>query len=149
MKPNTGFHFYNEGGNADPRLLQGIVNSHNIDAEMVFISLPNKAKVDEYKDFVYDKSAGTGIMVYIVDTGADLRNDDVSSLIFENLQCLPNTGHRSSPNMFARMSDGFMPGVVFLRIRHKTTLRAWGTARASLQKLLAGNTAPQKGAIQL
>lgn len=45
---------------------------------MVFISMPHQAKVDDYEDFVYDKSAGTGVMIYIVDTGADLRNDDVS-----------------------------------------------------------------------
>lgn len=58
----------------------GIVNSHKIDPEMVFISLPDQAKLSDYEDFVYDKSAGTNIMVYIVDTGADLRNDDVRSL---------------------------------------------------------------------
>ncbi|KAL8996024.1 MAG: hypothetical protein Q9169_004371 [Polycauliona sp. 2 TL-2023] len=54
----------------------GLVNSHKIDPEMVFVSLPDQAKVEDYEDFVYDKSAGTGVTVYIVDTGADLRNDD-------------------------------------------------------------------------
>ncbi|KAL8908065.1 MAG: hypothetical protein Q9207_001044 [Kuettlingeria erythrocarpa] len=54
----------------------GLVSSHKIDPEMVFISLPDQAKQGDYKDFVYDKSAGTDVVVYIVDTGADLRNDD-------------------------------------------------------------------------
>ena len=53
------------------------VNSHNAAAEMVFISLPDQEKVSDFKDFVYDKSAGTGVNVYIVDTGAGLSNDDV------------------------------------------------------------------------
>jgi hypothetical protein len=58
----------------------GYVNSHKIDPEMVFVSLPDGAKVSNHEDFVYDRSAGRDIMVYIVDTGADLRNDDVCSL---------------------------------------------------------------------
>ena len=44
---------------------------------MVFISLPPEEKVGDEEDFVYDKTAGTGVTVYIVDTGADLGNDDV------------------------------------------------------------------------
>ncbi|KAL8646758.1 MAG: hypothetical protein Q9226_006726 [Calogaya cf. arnoldii] len=55
----------------------GLAHSHKIDPEMVFISLPDQAKLEDYEDFVYDKSAGTNLVVYIVDTGADLRNDDV------------------------------------------------------------------------
>jgi len=45
---------------------------------MVFISLPDQERLSDFKDFVYDKSAGTGVNVYIVDTGAGLSNDDVS-----------------------------------------------------------------------
>ncbi|KAI4207171.1 MAG: hypothetical protein LQ346_000749 [Caloplaca aetnensis] len=67
----------------------GLVNSHKIDPEMVFISLPDQAKLEDYEDFVYDKSAGTDVMVYIVDTGADLRNDDeFSSFVRTNVQWL-------------------------------------------------------------
>ncbi len=44
---------------------------------MVFISLPDRASLNDFKDFVYDKSAGTGVNIYIVDTGAGLSNDDV------------------------------------------------------------------------
>ena len=53
------------------------MNSHKIDPEMVFISLPDQAKLADYEDFVYDKSAGTNVMVYVVDTGAHLNNNDV------------------------------------------------------------------------
>ena len=44
---------------------------------MVFISLPDQQRLSDYEDFVYDKSTGTGVNVYIVDTGAGLSNDDV------------------------------------------------------------------------
>ncbi|KAL8966125.1 MAG: hypothetical protein Q9183_003513, partial [Haloplaca sp. 2 TL-2023] len=54
----------------------GLVNSHLIEEEMRFISLPDQAQVSDYTDFVYDKSAGANVMIYIVDTGADLRNND-------------------------------------------------------------------------
>lgn len=68
----------------DGRLVKrddGLVNSHKIDKEMVFISLPDRAELDDYEDFVYEKSAGTNVMVYIVDTGAHLFNDDVCLLL--------------------------------------------------------------------
>lgn len=55
----------------------GLVNSHKIDPEMVFISLPDQEEVEDYEDFVYDKSAGSDVTVYILDTGASLSNDDV------------------------------------------------------------------------
>ena len=45
---------------------------------MVFISLPDGGDLDKYEDFVYDKTAGTGVNVYVVDTGATLGNNDVS-----------------------------------------------------------------------
>ncbi|KAL8853327.1 MAG: hypothetical protein Q9221_001803 [Calogaya cf. arnoldii] len=67
----------------------GLANSHKIDPEMVFISLPDQAKLEDYEDFVYDKSAGTNVMVYIIDTGADLRNDDeFSKFVRPNVQWL-------------------------------------------------------------
>ncbi|KAL9600658.1 MAG: hypothetical protein Q9179_003141 [Wetmoreana sp. 5 TL-2023] len=54
----------------------GLVNSHNADPEMVYVSLPDGDSVGDYHDFVYDRSAGTGVNVYIVDTGAGLTNND-------------------------------------------------------------------------
>ncbi|KAL9580839.1 MAG: hypothetical protein Q9212_004248 [Teloschistes hypoglaucus] len=60
----------------------GYVNSHNVEPEMVYISLPDGKKVNEYKDFVYDKSAGAGVTIYIIDTGAGLKNNDVNTLDF-------------------------------------------------------------------
>ncbi|KAL8748474.1 MAG: hypothetical protein Q9184_007279, partial [Pyrenodesmia sp. 2 TL-2023] len=42
----------------------GLVNSHKIDPEMVFISLPDQEKLEDYEDFVYDKSAGTNVMEF-------------------------------------------------------------------------------------
>ena len=55
----------------------GEVNSHKAADEMVYISLPIGGDVDDYDDFVYDKSAGTGITVYILDSGASFKNDEV------------------------------------------------------------------------
>jgi len=48
-------------------------------------------KVKDFEDFVYDKSAGTGVNVYIVDTGAGLGNNDVSFIA-----CEFNNTHRRS-----------------------------------------------------
>lgn len=54
------------------------VNAHNVDTEVAFISWPDQTELGD--DFVYDDTAGTGVTVYIVDTGAGLANNDVSSL---------------------------------------------------------------------
>lgn len=56
-----------------------IINAHNVDDEVAFISLPLNRQLGN--DFVYDNTAGTGQTVYIIDTGADLGNTDVKSLI--------------------------------------------------------------------
>ncbi|KAL8871482.1 MAG: hypothetical protein Q9174_002693 [Haloplaca sp. 1 TL-2023] len=53
----------------------GNVNSHRADPEMVYLSLPEGRKVTDFEDFVYDNSAGEGVTIYIVDTGAGLSND--------------------------------------------------------------------------
>ncbi|KAL8634508.1 MAG: hypothetical protein Q9228_007897, partial [Teloschistes exilis] len=47
--------------------------------EMVYISLPLGEKVNDYEDFVYDKSAGAGVTIYIIDTRAGLSNSDVNT----------------------------------------------------------------------
>ncbi|KAI4195353.1 MAG: hypothetical protein LQ350_007250 [Teloschistes chrysophthalmus] len=54
----------------------GYVNSHNVEPEMVYLSLPDGKTVDDFEDFVYDKSAGAGVTIYIIDTGAGLNNSD-------------------------------------------------------------------------
>lgn len=69
----------------------GLVNSHKIDKEMVLISVPGEKKIDDFEDFVYDKSAGTGVNVYMVDTGAGLSNNDVSLIACKS----DNTDQRS------------------------------------------------------
>lgn len=55
----------------------GAVNSHKVEPEMAFISWPDQTEIGE--DFIYDKSAGSGMTVYVVDTGAGLENTAVSS----------------------------------------------------------------------
>lgn len=106
---------------------QGHVKSYKIDPEMVAISLPDQALLEDYEDFVYDKSAGTDVMLHIVDTGADLRNDDVRLLSFplRNQSCTGlNIFYRSFRLSFGLMSDGFTPQVPLLRMSRKMTSRA-------------------------
>jgi hypothetical protein len=55
----------------------GYVRSQNVAQEMTFVSLPDGENIDDYYDFVYDKSAGSGVTLYIVDSGAELSNDAV------------------------------------------------------------------------
>ena len=57
----------------------GLVNAHNVEEEMAFISQPRGKELTN--DFVYDSTAGTGQTVYIVDTGAGLANTDVGSFL--------------------------------------------------------------------
>lgn len=45
---------------------------------MAFISWPDEK--ERGTDFVYDDTAGAGVTVYIVDSGAGLANNDVGSL---------------------------------------------------------------------
>ncbi|KAL8965704.1 MAG: hypothetical protein Q9183_003725, partial [Haloplaca sp. 2 TL-2023] len=61
----------------------GEVNSHIVPDEMVYISLPIGGDVGDYNDFVYDKSAGTAITVYILDSGASFKNQEEFSQYVE------------------------------------------------------------------
>ena len=62
----------------------GTVNSHKVEPEVAFTSWPDQTELGE--DFVYDKSAGSGVTVYIVDTGVGLVNTAVSLLIHLRLK---------------------------------------------------------------
>lgn len=67
-----------------PRLRKrdfGYINSPSAGKEMAFISLPENRNINEYHDFVYDQTAGMGVNLYIVDTGASLSNTEVSWIL--------------------------------------------------------------------
>lgn len=81
--PNNWKRSYDESPhNKRSRLVRrddGTINSHIVEPEMAFISWPDQTQLGH--DFVYDKSAGSGMTVYFVDTGAGLENTAVSSFI--------------------------------------------------------------------
>ena len=52
----------------------GLVKQQNAVPEMVFISTPEHSTPSHFKDYVYDRTAGTGQTVYICDYGANLDN---------------------------------------------------------------------------
>ena len=55
---------------------RGLTRQSTVLDEMIFISQPKGFTLGKLKSrYVYDKSAGTGQTVYIVDTGADLTSD--------------------------------------------------------------------------
>ncbi|KAL8688072.1 MAG: hypothetical protein Q9218_005924 [Villophora microphyllina] len=76
---------------------QGDVNSHNAAPEMVFVSLPPDEKLGDYRDFVYDKSAGAGVTIYIIDTGAGLGNaEEFSKFVDPNKRWIHAKGTGST-----------------------------------------------------
>ena len=79
----------------------GYVRSQNAANEMIFVSMPDQRKNAGYRDFVYDKSAGSGVTLYIVDTGAELSNDAVRICKF------PFTG--SSVDVFSGIWEDCKP----------------------------------------
>ena len=72
-----------------------LVNAHNVEKEMAFISQPRNKDLTE--DFVYDDTAGTGQTIYVIDTGAGLANTAVKFLLDD---------HGLEPNNFSRSSLG-------------------------------------------
>lgn len=126
----------------------GLVNSHKVLSEMVFVSLPRDKVVEDYEDFVYDKSAGSDVMLYIVDSGAGLSNNDVSPYLSGGLSCVFDDDFRSSQVTFDQMFNGFAPQVNLLPTMMRMIPWARVTALVFLPKLLAGNTALRRGVIQ-
>ena len=83
---------------------------------MAFISWPDQTELGD--DFVYDNTAGTGVTVYIVDTGAGLGNNDVSSLFPIGGNDTIDNPLRSSPDMSLGTKDTSKPAV-----RSRTMIR--------------------------
>jgi len=52
----------------------GLVKQQNAAPEMVFTSRPEELRGAHLKDYVYDRTAGTGQIVYSCDYGAHLDN---------------------------------------------------------------------------
>lgn len=59
---------------------------YKIDLEIVLILLLDKAKLDDYKDFVYYKFSKINIIIRIINTKIDLCNNNVRVLLFERLK---------------------------------------------------------------
>ncbi|KAL8846626.1 MAG: hypothetical protein Q9198_011277 [Flavoplaca austrocitrina] len=53
---------------------KGITRQRDAAEEMKFLSQPYHLELRNFKDYVYDGSAGNGVTVYISDTGANLEN---------------------------------------------------------------------------
>jgi len=62
------------------------VSFYKIDLEIVLILLLDKAKLDDYKDFVYYKFSKINIIIRIINTKIDLCNNNVRVLLFERLK---------------------------------------------------------------
>ncbi len=83
---------------------------------MAFISWPDQTELGG--DFVYDNTAGTGVTVYIVDSGAGLANNDVSLLFPIGGNDTTENSLRSSPNTSLRTKDTSKP-----KVRSRTMTR--------------------------
>ncbi|KAL8728989.1 MAG: hypothetical protein Q9181_005158 [Wetmoreana brouardii] len=69
---------------------------------MAYVSLPDGDSVRDYQDFVYDRSAGTGVNVYIVDTGAGLtNNDEFARFVIPNCRWI----HAAGAQVFAPLQS--------------------------------------------
>ena len=53
---------------------EGLRRQKDAAEEMRFLSQPIDLRIENFKDYVYDGSAGRDVTVYISDTGANLTN---------------------------------------------------------------------------
>ena len=57
------------------------IEQPNASPDLRFISEPKNSKLQFTTDYVFDDSAGAGITVYVIDTGANPSNPDFSDML--------------------------------------------------------------------